>query len=102
MGGSIKKCKQESQPGLEFQGPIFHRLPLHNCSRTLNSSLAVRHIHWGLGDQGVGSRIQVEAPLLGLVPLSLRLRCWGGSQGFRAREKTDRSAQSPKCSPFQD
>lgn len=33
VGGSIKKCKQESQPGLEFPAPVFHRLPLHNCSR---------------------------------------------------------------------
>lgn len=53
----MKKCKQESRPSLEFQGPIFHQLPLHNCSAgTLNPSLAVKAS--SLGDEKAEPEIQ--------------------------------------------
>lgn len=56
MGGSIKKCKQESQPGLEFQRPYFIGGFLSvTAAGTLNSSLAVTSIHWG--GVGGGSRV---------------------------------------------
>lgn len=62
VGGSIKKCKQESQPAQSSEGPYFIGFLSITAAGTLNPSLAVRRYSLGAGEAGCGRRAKLEAP----------------------------------------
>lgn len=87
MGGSIKKCKQESGLAWSSECPYFISFLSITAAGTLNPSLAVR-------GQNPRANSQFLSPFLDL--LSLGSGCWERSQGFKAEEKAEGVRKYPQ------
>lgn len=92
VGGSIKKCKQESQPAWSSEGPYFIGFLSITAAGTLNPSLAVRRYSLGAGEAGWGEESQVGSSFLALIPLSLGSGCWGGRPRIQSKAEDRQSA----------